>query len=148
MWPPFSCSLKASHTFCHKIMNPENPQPVPLVLSTWDWQRMPGESVLEKMSWSKVCPQRERETRRALSWVHGCPSSNAVICHHLQGPPVQKCSWMTSFPAERFSRLTHSRWSSFTLRSNHTPGTASDPLSEILIEGLSCQVSSCPCQFH
>ena len=38
MWPPFSCNLKASHTFCHKIcfMNPENPQPVPLVLSTWD----------------------------------------------------------------------------------------------------------------
>ena len=38
-----------------------------------------------------------------------CPSVNPVICHHLQGHPVQKCSWMTSFTAERFSRPTHSR---------------------------------------
>lgn len=116
----------------------------------WCW---PDEGCLVNLSWRKCHGAKSAHRGKEKHTGHRpgcirCPSVDSVVCHHLQGPPVQKCSWMTSFTAERFSCPTRSRWLSFTLRSNHTPGMASDPLSEVLIEGLSCQVSSCSCQFH
>lgn len=49
-------------------------------------QRMLGESVWEKMSWSKPAPGgKERHAGHGPGHIL-YPSVSAAICHHLQGP--------------------------------------------------------------